>query len=262
VAERMPKAEAAARRLRRINSAVQVEARVVDVTPRTLPALLEDVALVLDATDNIETRYLVNDACVQRGIPWVYGGAVGTSGMVMAIRPGQGPCLRCLFEEPPPPGSLPTCETQGVLNTAPTIIAALQVTEALKILTGAEPSAGLMTVDVWSGAFRPVAVKRDPACACCGQRKFEYLEAQQTSWATSLCGRHAIQISPAQAHQLDLAALAETLRGSGEVSNNGMLVRFAVGEFELLVFPDGRAIVKGTDDPAQARGLYAKWIGS
>ncbi len=263
VAERLPKAEAAARKLRRINSSVVVEPRVLDVTPGNLPSLLEGVTVVIDATDNIETRYLINDACVERGIPWVYGGAVGTSGMVMPIRPGQGPCLRCLFAEPPPPGSLPTCEIAGVLNTAPAVIAALQVTEALKLLTGnGQPAGGILTVDVWSGSFRSVGVKRDPSCTCCGQRKFEFLEAKQTSMATSLCGRNAIQISPAQPQEIALDSLAGRLAGQGEVSSNGLLLRFAVDELELMVFPDGRAIVKGTDDPAVARSFYAKWVGA
>ena len=263
VAMRLPKAEAAARKLRRINSDIAVEGVVVDVVPRNVEALLRDVQVVLDATDNIETRYLVNDSCVKHGVPWVYGGAVGCSGLVMAIRPGVGPCLRCLFPEPPPPGSLATCDVAGVLNTVPAIVASLQVTEALRLLVNDPPAAPyLVAVDLWESAFRRVVVHREPACRCCGQLVFDFLDAAETSTAEKLCGRNAVQLSPAGDVTLSLEDLAKRLAAVGEVSTNGLLLQLRTGAHELIVFPDGRAIIRGTDDPAVARSLYARYIGT
>lgn len=262
--ERLPKAEAAARRLRSANSSLAVEAVVADVTSGNVEALLDGVGVVLDGTDNLETRYLINDACVKRGVPWIYGGAVGTSGMVMAVRPGAGPCLRCLFPEPAPPGSLPTCELSGVLNAAPAVVGALQVVEAIRLLVGAPPRRpGLLALDLWAGTFRSAAVRRDEACRCCGLRRFDFLEATRAPLAVALCGRHAVQVSPGVSTRLDLAALADRLAAAGAAPHvNGLLVHFQAEGCELLVFPDGRAIVKGTDDPAVARGLYARYVGS
>lgn len=258
----IPKAEAAARRLREVNSTVEIVARVADVTAQNVESLLEGATLVLDATDNIEARYLVNDACVKRGVPWIYGGALGVEGTVMAVLPGQGPCLRCLFDEPPPPGSLPTCDMLGVLNVTPATVAALQVAEALKLVAGKPTFPGVIALDLFSSTFRAIKVERDPSCACCGKRKFEYLEGRGASGATSLCGRNAVQIRPDGAHALDLSALASRLAGAGKITNNGFLLRLEVGEHTLHVFADGRAIVKGTDDPATARAVYARYVGS
>ncbi len=259
---RWPKAEAAKRRLAEINRDVTVEALVVDVTARNVERLLDGVALALDATDNAETRYLVNDACVKRALPWVYGGAVGTTGAVMSVRPGGGPCLRCVFPDPPPPGTLLTCELRGVLNTLPAMVAALQVTEALRLLVGDPPRAThFIAIDLWEESFRPVRVERAPGCPCCAERRFDFLEAGETSSATSLCGRNAVQITPASPACLDIDALAERLGQSGEVTSNGLLLTLGVGTHELVVFPDGRAIVRGTNDLAVARSLYARYVG-
>ncbi|MBI5543034.1 MAG: ThiF family adenylyltransferase [Deltaproteobacteria bacterium] len=261
--EALPKAEAAARRLRRINSSIEIVARVADVTAHTIEGLLEGADLVLDATDNIEARYLINDVCVKNGVPWIYGGALGVEGTVMAIHPGQGPCLRCLFDEPPPPGTLPTCDMLGVLNVTPTITAALQVAEALKICAGKPTFPGVTAFELWGSYFRTVKVERNPSCPCCAQRNFEFLEmGRAASGATSLCGRNAVQIRPASEQQLDLEALASRLASAGKVTNNGFLLRLEVGAQTLHVFKDARAIVKGTDDPAIARALYARYVGS
>jgi molybdopterin/thiamine biosynthesis adenylyltransferase len=173
----LPKAEAAAAQLRRINSACEIEAQVADATARTIEGLLAGMDLVVDGTDNLETRYLINDACVKHNLPWVYGGVLATTGMTMTIVPTVGPCLRCLFPTPPPPGSLPTCETHGVLGTLPAAIAALQATEAIKLLAGGERSPYLVSLNLWQTTVQQVMVLRDEACPCCAERRFEFLEA-------------------------------------------------------------------------------------
>jgi adenylyltransferase/sulfurtransferase len=261
LASGLPKAEAAARRLRKINSEIEVEGLAADITARNIEPLLRDADLVLDATDNVETRYLLNDACVKLAKPWIYGGAVGCSGMLMAIAPGAGPCLRCLFSDPPPPGSLPTCDVSGVLNAAPAVIGALQVAEAIRLLVGEPPTGHLTSVELWPLSFRQIEVKRDAECACCGRGQYEFLEAMQTSTAASLCGRNAVQITPARACTLPLDSLARQLEKAGRVTRNGLLLRLSVGELELAIFPDGRAIVHGTSDPAVARSLYSRFVG-
>jgi molybdopterin-synthase adenylyltransferase len=259
---RWPKAEAARRRLAEINRDVTAEALVVDVTARNVERLLDGVEVVLDATDNAETRYLVNDACIKHAVPWVYGGAVGTTGAVMLVRPGAGPCLRCVFPDAPAPGTLLTCEVRGVLNTVPALVAALQVTEAIRLLVGDAPRATYLTsVEPWEMSFRRVSVERVPDCRCCAERRFDFLEARETSSATSLCGRNAVQITPATPASLDLDALAERLGCSGDVTSNGLLLTLGVGDQELVVFPDGRAIVRGTNDLALARTMYARYLG-
>lgn len=260
-ASAFPKAEAAARALRRVNSSVKVIAKVADVHALNVEALVEGADLVFDATDNIEARYLLNDVCVKRGIPWIYGGALGVDGAVMAIVPGKGPCLRCLFDEPPPPGSMPTCDMLGVLNVTPAVTASLQVTEALKLVAGKEPFPGIIAFDLWGSCFRTVKVERNLECVCCGKRRLEFLEGRAGSGASTLCGRNAVQIRPAGEATLDLGALADRLAGAGTVTNNGFLLRLEVTPHTLHVFPDGRAIVKGTDDLAVARALYARYVG-
>lgn len=266
VASRQPKAEAAARRLREVNSEIIVEPWVGDITPATIRTLLEGVSLVLDGTDNAETRYLLNDACVQRGLPWIYGGVSGRRGQAMPILPG-GPCLRCLFPDPPAPGTMPTCETTGVLNATTALVASLQVAAALRWLAQpAEtrrppPNASLTIADPWDQSFRTISVPRDPACPCCARRQFEFLEAQATSWASRLCGCDSVQISPAAPAHLDLAALEERLRKDHPTRRNGWLLEFSASDAEFTVFPDGRVIVAGTHDPARARTLVSQHLG-
>jgi len=263
VAAGIPKAEAAARKLRRINSSIEIDAHVTDVNPRTIEALIADVSLVLDGTDNFETRYVINDACVKCGKPWIYGGVIGTTGMSMNIIPGKGPCLQCLFPDAPSPGSLPTCDTLGVFNTAPAIIASIQATEACKLILGSEETArGLIHVDVWAGTFQRIDVKRTEGCPACGLNRFDYLTVRETSWVTSLCGRNAVQITPAKSTSISLDRLSEALARVGRVSYNGLLLQFEVEGRELMIFPDGRVIVKGTTNESVAKGLYAKYVGN
>ncbi|MDY0003341.1 MAG: ThiF family adenylyltransferase, partial [Polyangia bacterium] len=261
----LPKAEAAARKLRRINPGVVVDARVMDVRAFNVEALVEGADVVLDATDNFESRYLLNDVCVKLGIPFIYGGVIETQGMTLAILPGQTPCLRCLFPEPPPPGALPTCDTVGILPTLPAVIAARQVTEALKCLVDrASVCPDLVQLDLWENSFRSLKVAREPGCPCCSQGRYDFLSVDGAAWVTTLCGRMAVQITPAKESRLDLSRLASALGAAGQVTDNGLLLRFRPSESpgkELLIFPDGRVVVKGTTDEALARGLYARFLG-
>lgn len=261
----LPKAVAAARRLRQINSEVQIAEQVVDVNADNVEELIAGADVVLDGADNFEVRYLVNEACVRSGIPWIYGGVLGTYGLTAAIVPGETPCLRCLLGPMPPPGSVPTCETAGVLGPVVAVIAALEVTEALKILLDRREDLlrSLVMMDLWSGDFERASAERARTpCPVCDDGVYELLEAGTGALATVLCGRSAVQVRPRPAGRLDLEALATRLAGAGRVLQNAYLLRLEVEGMELTVFPDGRAIVKGTDDPARARTLYARFVGS
>jgi len=264
-AEHLPKTIACANHISQINSDIKVEAEIVDVNHSNVERLIEDCDLVLDGTDNFATRYLINDACVKHNIDWIYGAAVGSYGVTMTIRPKETPCLRCIFPEAPPAASAPTCDTAGVIMPIVSIVAAVQVSEALKILTGRAESLhnSLMQFDVWRNEWRRISVgERLPDCPTCALRNFETLEADRQESAAVLCGRHAVQVSPSQPSRVDLAALGERLKASGDVKANDYLLRFRAGDYELTVFQDARSIIRGTDDIATARSLYAKYIGN
>lgn len=264
VASGLPKAIAAAAKLRKINSQVQVEPVVTDVNPDNAETLLGDVDLVLDGTDNFETRLLINDVCVKHEIPWVYGGVIATYGMTMTIIPHQTPCFRCLLSELPAPGTTPTCDTAGVLGSAATVIAALEVTEGLKLLTGQLEALRkeLLYLDVWYGDMQRLTLhKGETPCPACDQGRYEYLEAREGSWATSLCGRDAVQVNIRRDARVSYPQLAERLSSAGEVAYNDYMLRFRVDGYELNLFPDGRAIIVGCTDPTLARTLYAKYVG-
>jgi molybdopterin-synthase adenylyltransferase len=267
VLERLPKAVAAAERIGRVNSDVAVDARVADVSYANVEDLVRDADVVLDGTDNFETRYLLNDAAVKLDKPWVYGAAVGSYGVQMTVRPRVTPCLRCTFPDAPAPGTSPTCDTAGVILPVIAAVAAYQVTEALKILTRRfEKLHGrLLQFDVWENRVAQIKLGApDPECPACARGRYDFLSARGGQLVTSLCGRDAVQISPAPSASrgaLDFAELAARLRGSGEVSYNRYLLKFAAEGCELTVFPDARSIVKGTADLALARSLYAKYIG-
>ncbi len=263
--ERLPKAIACASHLREINSEVTVDPEIVDVNHSNVERLISECDLVLDGTDNFSTRYLINDACVKHNVTWIYGAAVGSYGVTMTIRPSDGPCLRCVFPEPPPATSAPTCDTAGVIMPIISVVAAVQVTEALKLLTGQPGSLhkSLMQFDVWRNEWRRIGISdRDPECLTCGLRRFETLAADDREFAAVLCGRHAVQVSPAHPVQVDLLALSQRLKSAGEVKGNDYLLRFRTGEYELTVFQDARSIIRGTDDVATARSLYAKYVGN
>jgi molybdopterin-synthase adenylyltransferase len=266
VAENLPKAEAAARKLGAINSSVHVEPVVTDIDRTNILELVQDADLVLDGTDNFEIRYLINDAAVKLGKPWVYGGCIGSHGQTMTILPGETPCLRCVFEAAPAPGESGTCETAGVLSPIVNIVASFQAAEAFKLLTGRldKVNRDLIYIDVWENTQKrikiaPLLGKVD--CPCCQRRRFEWLEGDHGATTTSLCGRNAVQVAHRSATKLNFEDLARHLGTLGEVSYNRFLLRFTADGHEFTVFPDGRAIIKGTSDVDRARTLYAKYIG-
>lgn len=287
VAAGLPKAEAARRRLSAINSQVQIDAIVDDINAGNIGRLAEGADLLLDGLDNFETRYLANDFAVRHGVPYVYGAAVGTTGMAFVVLPranGHRPweaapggpyataCLRCLFEEAPPPGTSPTCDTIGVIAPAVAIIANFQVAEALKILTGNydRVNRNLLNLDVWENEF--MQLRTDPGrlsgdCPCCGERRFDFLDGRAGSAATSLCGRNAVQLRQRGASgRADLDAVAARLRQQATVRVNDFLLQAELTDggvaYELTLFADGRAIVKGTAEPETARTIYARYVGS
>jgi molybdopterin/thiamine biosynthesis adenylyltransferase len=259
----LPKAVAAGQKLQRINSQIEIEPLVADLNAANAERLLADADVVLDAIDNFEGRYLINDVCVNAGTPWVYGAVIGAYGVTMDILPGRTACLRCLFPDAPAPGTLDTCDTAGILGPTVAVVAALQATEAIKLLIGAEAdlSPGLLQVDVWDGETQRTNVPRQADCPACVRHEFAYLQATTTSRTTSLCGRDAIQIALPGDQRLDLPELATRLRNVGEVTENAFMLRLALDAYELNIFPDARMIVKGTTDETVARGLYAKYVG-
>ena len=258
----LPKAEAARRQIARFNSDVLVEAHVADLTPANIHALLAPAALVLDATDNFETRYLLNDYAVEQGRPWIYAAAVGSYAATMNVLPGDTACLACLFPRPPA-GTVETCDTAGILNTAVNLAASLEVTEALKFLTGATSQLRrtLLGWDVWSNHRSEITADAPRAdCEVCVKRDFVHLRGEGRPHIT-LCGRNSVQIHEHD-RPVDLAETAARLRPHGEVRQNGMLLQFRRGPQTLTLFADGRALVQGTTDVTLARSLYARFVGS
>ena len=256
----LPKAIAAARKIAQINRDTRVQPVVADLTAANVDDLLGGVDLILDGTDNFETRYLINDYAVERGRPWIYGAAVGSYGITMPVVPSDTACLRCIYPDPPQ-GVQPTCETAGVLGPVTALIASLQVSEAMRMLRGLEPSRKITTVDVWSCEIRQVAQPGPlPQCPACARREFPYLSGQARA-PVSLCGHNAVQIHERN-RPLDLRALAERLAPLGSVRSNEFALRFETPPYLLTIFPDGRAIVKGSTDVGVARSLYARYIGA
>ncbi|CDM64274.1 ThiF family adenylyltransferase [Pyrinomonas methylaliphatogenes] len=263
--ERVPKAVACVARLREINSEVEVEGRVLDVNQTNIEDLIRDCDLVLDGTDNFLTRYLINDACVKQAIPWIYGAAVGSYGVTMTVRPHETPCLRCLFPEMPAPGSAPTCDTAGIIMPAVATVVAVQVAEALKLLTGnvEDLHGAFMQFDLWRNEWRSIKLgEPSPECPACASARFPALEAETGNYATVLCGRQAVQVTPINRGRLNLAQLFERFSAVGEAQANQYLIRLRVDGYELTVFEDGRAIIRGTEDLVQAQTLYARYVGS
>ena len=260
-AEALPKAAAAERRLRAVNSSIVVRGVVADLTASNVDELLGDADLILDGTDNFDSRYLINDFAVSREVPWIYGAAVGSYGLSMPVFPGRTACLRCIYPDPPD-GVQPTCETAGVLNVITALVASYQAADALKILSG-HPElvrACITRIEVWEGGTRQTETPpRDPECPTCGRRQFPYLDESRRAPAR-LCGRNAVQIQD-RPQRLDMAELKARLERIGEVRANEFALRFLIAPYELTVFPDGRAIIKGTSDTGLARSLYARYVG-
>ncbi len=269
IAANLPKAQAAAAKLAKINSEVTVEPVVLDVNYTNIERLAEGMDLLLDGTDNFETRFLINDLAVKTGRPWVYGAVIGATGLCMTVLPHDTPCLRCVFEEAPPPEMNPTCDTAGVLASAVHIVASLQAIEALKLLTGKkeEINRHLVQIDAWSARLVNLNVQssRDQGdCVCCKRGEFPYLSGKFAGSTTTLCGRDAVQVHPGGSMRIDFSAIAAKLQpiAAGRVSYNRFMLKALVDTHELTLFPDGRAIIKGTHDPDRARTLYARYLGA
>jgi adenylyltransferase/sulfurtransferase len=264
-AERLPKAVAAKTRIAEVNSEIEVEAIIADVNNSNIESLIDGCDLVIDGTDNFQVRYLLNDACVKNGVKWIYGAAVSSYGTTMTIRPGVTPCLRCIFDEMPDAGSSPTCDTAGVIMPIIATVSATQVAEALKILVGDIDSlhGSLMQFDVWANDRQRIRLGEPTAdCKCCGQKIFEFLNAESGEFSAVLCGRNAVQIAPPKPTVIDLAGLAAKLGQLNEVKQNEYLIRLSADGHEMTIFADGRAIIKGTDDMSIARSLYSRYVGT
>jgi len=259
----MPKAVAAVDKLHKINSSVKIEAEVKDVNQKNIEELIKDVDIVLDATDNFEIRLLINDACFKHNIPWIYGAAISSYGMTMNIIPKMTACFRCIISSLPAPGSVDTCDTVGVLNAITSLIASLESNEAIKILLGdRDLNRELLVIDLRDNSFDKIPVKKRGDCPLCRDGKFEYLDKKGPSKAIKLCGREMIQITPQREMEIPLEHLKKKLERIGDASYLGFLLKFRVDKYELIIFPDGRAFVKGVSDTETARSLYAKYIGT
>ena len=261
-AQRLPKAAAAERKLRQINSDVSAEGLVEDAQPHNIEAMVAGFDLILDGTDNFETRFLLNDVAVKHGIPWIYGAVVAAYGVTMTVLPGHTACLSCVMPGAPE-GIHETCDTAGVIGPAVNWVIAVQMAEAFKILSGrvSDLHQQLISYDVWANRLQQLAMPRDPECRACARREFTYLEGKSPA-QLSLCGRDAVQIRQRKLSQVDLDALKQRLAQFGPVRGNSFLVQCVLEPYEITVFGNGRTIVKGTQDPALARSLYARYVGS
>jgi molybdopterin-synthase adenylyltransferase len=263
-AESLPKAIAAARKIAAFNSQVVIAPKVEDLVPANIQALLEGMSLILDGTDNFETRYLINDYAVDRSIPWIYSAAVGSYAVTLNILPGQTACLACIFPDSPR-GMVETCETSGILNSAVNLVASIAATEALKLLVGDAAAARvrrtLLSFDVWTNEHAEIsAAKPRPGCRACGDRDFIHLAGEGRPHIT-LCGRNSVQIHERQ-RPIDFTEMDQRLQPHGVVRHNDFVLKFWRDPYEMTLFPDGRAIIKGTTDTAVARSLYARYVGS
>lgn len=269
VRQRLPKAVAAAEKLRRINGDVVIEPLVADVSADNALSLAEGSHLLLDGSDNFEARFLLNDVSLETGIPWIYAGVIGSHGQTMPIFPGTSGCLRCLIDSPPDPGTMETCDTAGVLGPAVNVVASLEAANALKVLCGKaeEVRWELTIVDVWEFSFRGMSVRdlrANSRCPACHQGERLWLRGERGQQSTVLCGRNAVQVTPAQKGKLPFDELAQKLKTSGNVEQNAWLLRLSLRnpDYEITLFRDGRAIIQGTDDIPTARALYARYIGA
>lgn len=263
----LPKAIAAGIKLRATNSEVTVESVVADVTHKNIAELAGDCDVLVDGTDNFEVRFLLNDFSLSAGKPWVYGGVIGAEGQSMTIVPGETACLACLLAEPPPPGATPTCDTAGVLAPTVNMVAAIQSAEVMKLLSGNRDaiSRKLTIVDLWRNTLRQVdlvKLRESGNCRACGQRDLVWLDGRRGSKTAVLCGRNAVQLRPDGSQSLDLHALAGSLHGVAEVFANEYLLRAETDKYSVTIFPDGRAIVAGTDDVGVARGVFSQLVGT
>lgn len=266
VRNEIPKAIAAKRRLQKINSGVEIDAVVSDLDRSNVDELIKGADIVLDGLDNFETRFILNDYCVREGIPWVYGACVGSAGLSMNIIPKVTPCLRCIFDAPPPPGLSPTCDTDGIIAPIVNIVASIQVAEALKVLVGDLDAANkyLIRIDVWNGKYDKINVQNagvNTGCPACKEGVYEFLLEGGGPLATTLCGRHAVQIKRRGGGMADFGDIAQRLRSVGDVHYNDFMLKFKIDGYEITLFDDRRAIILGTSDKVTAKNLYSRYIG-
>jgi len=265
LAQNLPKAIAAEKKLRVINSDIEVHGVVSDVNPENIESLIAGATLVMDGTDNFETRFTINDACVKHNIPWIYTGAVSTYGMSQTIIPGETACLRCLVNDIPPPGTSATCDTAGVVGPVVSAIASVSATEAIKLIVGqGDLNRGIIHFDLWYNSFEHFKNNGPrPDCPACQQHQLEFLNQEKGGQIVSLCGRDAVQIRQAGSNRISLAELADRLSSVSDITaRNDYLLRFNIDDYEITLFADSRAIIKGTEDESVARGLYAKYVGA
>jgi adenylyltransferase/sulfurtransferase len=259
----IPKAIAAERHLSKVNSTIEIQGIVADVNYTNVEEFCCGADVILDGLDNIETRFLINDVSLKCKIPWVYGGAIGSTGMTMTVIPGKTPCFRCFHPSLPFPGSIPTCETAGIVGTVPAIIGSIQATEAMKILVGVEEiNREIIMIDVWKGICEHIRIERRKGCPTCGDR-YEFLEAKFTVRTTSLCGQsRAVQVVNTKVTAVDLDKIAARLQDVSNIRREEYMLRFDADNYEIMIFPDGRAIIKNTIDESQAKDLYNKYMGA
>ena len=257
----LPKADVAERKLRAVNSSIAIEGIAKDVHSGNIESLLEGVDLVVDGADNMELRFLLNEVSIARDLPWIYGGAIATHGMAMAIVPKTTACFRCFLPQMPAPGSLPTCDTAGILNTVSSIVGSLQATAAIQLLVGEPPAGELLVFDGWSGDLQRLRVSRRKDCPACVRGEREFLGARRGQVIAALCGGETISIDPAHRGEIDLAGVESRLRKLGAVKSLGSVLVFEADGARFTLFSDGRALIRGTDDPERARSLYAKYVG-
>ena len=271
--QNLPKAVAAERKLKKINSEIQIEAEATDLNVETIDELLEGIDLVIDGTDNFETRFLINDYSLRGKIPWIYGGAVGTEALTYVVLPHEGPCLRCLFEEAPRPGEFQTCDVAGILAPVAHWVASFQAMEALKILSGQKQAVDrrLWKADLWKKEFRALEVdsglrgrlseNTSTSCSGCARGEYPYLSRERVSRTVSFCGRNTVQIFRHEKSPVNFENLAQKLSSVGSVQYNDYFLKASISPFEITVFPNGRAMIQGTNDASQAKSVYAKYIG-
>ncbi len=266
IKQNLPKAVAAQRKLQNINSKIKIEGIVADINYANIEDLTRGANIILDGTDNFETRFLINDNCVKNNIPWIYGACIGSKGLTMNIIPSKTPCLRCVFENLPQMGTFPTCDTAGVIGPIAGVIASIQATEAIKILTKDYASANktLLEIDVWDTRFKQLNIanlKSSGDCPTCKSHNYEFLNAKDGVITTLLCGKNAVPVMYRNVGSVDLGQLAQRLSPTVDVSYNDFMLKFKDKDFEFTVFPDGRAIISGTNDSIKAKSLYSKYLG-
>lgn len=256
----LPKAIAMERHLKKVNSSVKIKGIVDDVNHTNIETLCGNTDVILDGLDNLETRFLINDFALKHRIPWIYGGAIASSGMTMTIIPGITPCLRCIHPVLPDPVSLPTCETAGIVNTVPAVIGALQATEAIKLIVGDKPNKELISIDIWKGIFDCLQIKPLKDCPACNGR-YDFLNEKFEIMTTSLCSQsRAVQVVDTSINKIFFNELSDKLMKSGSVSYNEFMLRFNIDDKEIIIFPNGRAIIRNTIDESEAKELYDKYI--